>query len=539
MIKGEETFRTNGYERPIKSVCPECKRAIRGFIYEEDGKIYMRKWCAQHGEFHDIIHVNARVYQWNQRFLKDGLKVDKPERQTLKGCPHDCGLCPNHISTPAICLIDLTNRCNLKCPICFANANVRGYTVEPPFEEIVRIMEHFRSITPNPPLTLQLSGGEPTVRDDLIEIVRKGAELGFKHIMLTTNGLRLAESIDYCRRLAEAGVNAVYLQFDGTHPEAYVRTRGRDLLDIKKRAIENWGKVIDEWRDSYGKPPGGIVLVPTIAKGVNDREIPSIIDFAVAHIGTVVGIVFQPIAMCGRFDRNSIHEMRFTSSELQGRVDAHTMGVLNPWYPISAISEFARLVDWFDNVATVEFSCHPDCGFANWLIIDDETGELRGLKHYLDIDGGLAYSCETWRKIVSEGREWKAGWLHRKVKKIRYFLGIRRFVRKKGHIYALLRRMILSPSYESAEAFMFGRNLMIGSMHFQDPHNMDLERVRRCLVHYGYVDSEGKVRQVPFCTMNAIHRERIEEEIARRLGAFPDLKQKHEEQAPLIRVPTR
>ncbi len=517
---GVETY---GYERKINSICPTCKKAIEGTIFEDSGKIYLRKECPVHGQFEDIIHVNARVYQWNQHFLKDGIKADGPSTSAVNGCPHDCGLCPNHVNTPAICLIDVTNRCNLKCPICFANANVTGYTIEPPSDEIAKIMEHFRNITPNPPLTLQLSGGEPTVREDLPELIRKGSELGFKHIILTTNGLKLAESVEYCLELAEAGLNGIYLQFDGIQPQTYLNTRGRDLLDVKFKAVENWSKVNEEWQKRHGKPRGGIVLVPTIAKGVNDHEIPGIIDFAVAHIGTVLGIAFQPIAMCGRIDREKIHELRFTSSELQGRIDAHTKGVLNPWYPIPVISEFTRLIDWFDDVPTVEFSCHPDCGFANWLILDEKTDQLLGMKHYVDLDAALNYTCRMWKQIVAEGKEWNAGWLDRKIRKARFLFGMQKFVLKRGRVFSLLMHLILSPSYESAEAFMFGKNLMIGCMHFQDSYNMDLDRVKRCVVHYGYMDRDRRIRQVPFCTMNALHRERIEKETAQRLGTFRDV----------------
>ena len=150
----------------------------------ETNWVMMRKTCKDHGEFKDKISINPEDYKWQQRFTDDlGSTINnttQPEytisgiKHVSKGCPYDCGLCTNHKSAPNICLIDVTNRCNLTCPICFANASAKGYVVEPTFEEIVRIMEHFRSMKPFPAVLLQLSGGEPTMRDDLPEIIRKG-----------------------------------------------------------------------------------------------------------------------------------------------------------------------------------------------------------------------------------------------------------------------------------------------------------------------------------------------------------------------------
>ncbi len=495
------------YERAYKSICPVCQKTIDAKYYEKDGEIWLKKTCDEHGDFKDFVHNNAKQYTWNQQFLRDGSGCQPRYGETDKGCPHDCGMCDEHINSPAICLIDVTNRCNLKCPICFANADAAGYLVEPPFEDIVKIMEHFRSLKPNPPITLQLSGGEPTVREDLPDIIRKGIELGFQHIMLTTNGIRLGQSKEYCQELADAGVNSVYLQFDGIEPETWIQTRGENLLPIKLKAIDNWA-------EAFGGG-GGVTLVPTIAKGINDHEVPNILDFAIDNIDKVVAIVFQPVALTGRVEQDEVLKMRYTSSELQDAIDEHTGSCMHPWYPISAVSEFARLIDWFDDVETVEFSCNPNCGFANWLIVEEDTGKFEGLKDYIDIEEALKYSKNMWEKIREKGKEFNAGWFTRKWNKFKYLLKVRKFLVKKGHVYTLLKRLILSPSYETAESFMFGPNIMIGCMHFQDPWNIDTERVKRCIVHYGYIDpDDGHVKHVPFCTMNTLHRPEIESKLA-------------------------
>jgi len=167
----------------------------------ETNWVMMRKDCKEHGHFKDKLSIDPDEYKWGETFTDDiGSTVDnstKPEsvssgiKECVEGCPYDCGLCENHKSAPNICLIDITNRCNLTCPICFANASAKGYVVEPTLEQIFQIMEHFRSMKPVPAVMLQISGGEPTIRDDLPDIIREGKRLGFSEVMVTTNGVRL------------------------------------------------------------------------------------------------------------------------------------------------------------------------------------------------------------------------------------------------------------------------------------------------------------------------------------------------------------
>ena len=214
--------------RRTHSICPECLQPIAAEIYvnPENNWVMMRKHCKDHGEFKDKISVDAEEYKWQQSYtdeVNSTINIStKPEeascgiKQIKNGCPYDCGICDNHKSAPCICLIDVTNRCNLACPICFANASAKGYVVEPSFEEVVRIMEHFRSMKPQPAVLLQFAGGEPSLREDLPDIIRKGKELGFIEAMISTNGIRMAKSLDLVREYRDAGLDAVYLQFDAT-----------------------------------------------------------------------------------------------------------------------------------------------------------------------------------------------------------------------------------------------------------------------------------------------------------------------------------
>lgn len=508
---------TPPYDRTIDSICPICLKNIRGRIHEErpGGPIVLSKTCPEHGDFQDRIHSRKADYVWRQGFLKEGTRPQLGhEAETKLGCPRDCGLCRHHINSPAIALIDVTNRCNLRCPICFANAGATGRVIEPPFEDIVKIMKHFRDIRPQPPMTLQLSGGEPTLREDLPEIVREGIRLGFQHIMVSTNGLKMTD-IEYCRTLARAGVNAVYLQFDGLEPRTYEKTRGVNLAEKKLRVVENWRAVNKETLKATGRPGAGLALIPTVVRGVSDHEIPAIIDFALANLDVVVAVVFQPVSLCGRIGPGDIAKMRITASDLIAEIEKHAGPVGRPWYPVSAVAEFAKLIDWFEGVDTVEFSCHPDCGFANWLIKDEKTGALESLEQYVDVDKALSVSKAMWNRIVAKGKQSGAGALLRKQLKLKYLLQIRKYLLKKGAAATLLTKFIRSPSYPNVERFMFGPSVMIGCMHFQDAYNLDTERVRRCLVHYGiYHPGLDKVLEIPFCTFNTVHRARIEKELS-------------------------
>ena len=185
----------------------------------------MKKRCLEHGVFEDIYWLNFEEYTRVQKYSIVGEGVKNPQTKTVHGHPFDCGLCPNHKSSTSIAIIDVTNRCNLRCPICFANAAVAGYVYEPTKEQIGEMLQTLREVKPIPATALQFSGGEPTVQEDLPELVRMAKTAGFDHVEVNSNGLKLAESVDYCRSLLDAGVSTIYLQFDGVKPETYLSAR--------------------------------------------------------------------------------------------------------------------------------------------------------------------------------------------------------------------------------------------------------------------------------------------------------------------------
>jgi uncharacterized radical SAM superfamily Fe-S cluster-containing enzyme len=531
--------------RRTTSICPECLQTIPAEIYvdPETNFVMMRKNCKEHGDFKDKISIDPEEYKWSQTFTDEiGSTINnstKPDtvssgiKDIKNGCPYDCGLCDNHKSAPNICLIDITNRCNLTCPICFANASAKGYVVEPTFDQIVQIMEHFRSMKPVAAVMLQISGGEPTVRDDLPEIIRKGKELGFTEVMVTTNGVRFAKSIDFMKKCKDAGMDAIYLQFDATdNPEAWKKIRGVNLWPLKQRVIENARKI------------GffGVMLVPVIAKGVNDGEVGNILDYAKDNWDVVSGVVFQPVALCGRISFEELMDLRYTTSDLKVAINKHTNNAIKRFFPIATTAKMTRLLAWFDDMPEFGMTSHKDCGFAT-IIVVNEKGEWEPIEKYFDAEGLIRWSNKVYDMVQDKEVPKPTTFLkgvnledfggvastvgkfiddmtslgYRQMMKAYYFAGATRYIKNPEKILTSktlqgFARLVASPNLASAASFLHSKNLMISAMHFQDAYNFDLDRVCRCLVHYGVIDPDdnAKVLEVPFCAMNTLHRERLE-----------------------------
>jgi len=478
--------------KETESLCPECLKVIPATIYEEDGKVYLKKTCPDHGEFTDVYWSDYEQYQRALRYEHLGTKLNNPRTKVDKSCPYDCGICPEHNSHTVLAIIDVTNRCNLRCPICFAHAGAAGYIYEPTVDQIRGMLENLRSNDPVAPPALQFSGGEPTVRDDLPELVRMAKEMGFEHVEVNSNGIRMAESVDYCRSLKEAGVSTVYLQFDGVTPEPYLVARGFDLFDIKKKALSNL------------KEAGfrSIVLVPVLVGGVNDDQIGDIIRFAIDHRDIVRCVNFQPVSITGRINRKDREKMRITIPDLMRLAEEQTDGLIkrDDWYPVPTVIPLTRFIGKLRDRKYVDFSAHPHCGMATYLIMDGE--KAAPITEYLKVDRFLE-AIETASRKIEEG--------HRTQAKMRIAASALRNI-DLGMLRKFLLPVIWKGDYKSLSDLHYNM-IMIGSMHFMDPYNFDLERVNRCVIHYATPDG----RIIPFCSMNTLHRRAVEEKFAQPL----------------------
>ncbi|MBI9092239.1 MAG: radical SAM protein [Desulfobacterium sp.] len=279
---------TVAFPAHTQSLCPYCLKKLSATRVEKKAGVFLVKECPEHGPMETIIwRGEPDMKTWTRGKTPAGPEIHS--RAVEKGCPFDCGLCPGHRQRTCTALLEITWRCNLHCPVCFADSG--DAVPDPGLDRIRAWYEEIRQCTGGG-CNIQLSGGEPTVRDDLPEIIAMGKEMGFGFIQVNTNGLRLAQEGDFAGRLKQAGLDSVFLQFDGVDDQVHLALRGRKLQAIKERAIANCR--------SHNL---GVVLVPTLVPGVNDHQIGDIIRFGLENCPQVRGVHFQPVSYFGRYPK--------------------------------------------------------------------------------------------------------------------------------------------------------------------------------------------------------------------------------------------
>ena len=485
---------TERFEIYSVSICPECMRRVPMRIYEEDNVMYLEKNCPEHGKFEDVYWGDAELFKWfyrnwnKTRYLGSGL--ENPHTETVNGCPYDCGLCPQHKTHTILGIIDITNRCNMACPICFAYAGAANYIYEPKYGDIVRMIKTLRANSPWACNALQFSGGEPTLRNDLPELVKEAKRAGIEHVEINTNGLRLAEDLEYFKRLQESGVDTLYLQFDGLREDIYRKLRGRGgLVPIKNKVIENAREIDFK----------SIVLVVTLAKNVNDGDLGSIVDYAVENFDVVRCVNIQPISMAGRAKKEEMRELRITIPDAIKLIEEQTGGhvPIKSWRPVNWPVPIAKGMEVLKGRMYPEFTMHPMCGAATFLIVEDD-GTYKPITEYVDVD---KFADILWSIYYMglKGRKTRA-----KMETLKLLPMV-----KSGLVRSLLKGVLTKGSYEALGELMH-RLVMLGIMHFQDVWNMDLDRIQRCAIHYATPD--GKLRS--FCTYNSIYRGKVEKKFS-------------------------
>src|SRR2546426_258609 len=440
-----------GLPRRTGSLCPECLKVIPATLYIGDGALKMKKTCKEHGEFDEVCWSDAEMYLRAETWPFEGVGLENPQIVDAKVCPYECGLSNLHYSATSLCNIDLTNRCNLKCPICFANANAAGYVFEPTFEQIVYEFAVLRAQRPIPVAAIQFAGGEPTIYPQFPEIVKAAKDMGFPQVQVATNGIRLATEDGFLDKVAEAGLNTIYLQFDGLREENYIKARGRPLLDIKL-------KVIERVRERKGKnlQTPTICFVPTMVNSFN-----------------------------GYLTRDD-------------------------WYPVPFVSPISELVSVLTDTAKPSFTSHPACGLASYLFLESGKDPVP-ITRFIDVEGLMEdlwlLAQDTKDKKIKFTSKLKALQLlkrHFKPEEAPEGMGLAKMLK-------ILNRMFTKGDKAGAAEFSWS-TMYVGGMHFQDNYNYDIERVKRCVIHYATPD--GKV--IPFCAYNTgpNFREEIEKKFA-------------------------
>jgi uncharacterized radical SAM superfamily Fe-S cluster-containing enzyme len=434
-----------------ESICPECLARIQAVRVRIGDDVYLDKTCPEHGHFHTVIWRGVPAFRsWVRP--KTPSFPQNPTIAVNQGCPYDCGLCSDHCQHTCSVLMEVTQRCDLRCPVCFADAG----SAQSDWSMAEITLWYERLLASGGPFNIQLSGGEPCLRDDLPEIIRLGRAYGFTFFQVNTNGLRLARDPGYLAQLKDAGLTTVFLQFDGTHDDIYRQIRGRDLLDQKKAAIAH-----------CAEQGVGVVLVPTLVPGVNTRDIGDILRLALANMPAVRGVHFQPISYFGRYPHPPADAARITIPEVITEIEAQTGGLIR-----------------------AGAFCPPGCENAlcsfhgNFVLMPG--GDLRAITRH------DASACCCKPIVAAEGaaraREFVAeNWSSPAPKKDASIFNQR-------------------PSLGEWDVFLERKRthtFCVSGMAFQDAWTLDLERLRDCCIHVAGPD--GKL--VPFCAYNLTDRQ--------------------------------
>lgn len=471
-------------EESVESVCPECFREgeinkIPGEIIEENGKIYLQKKCGEHGEFKSICWDDAELYKKAMEYYATGTGVTNPQVEGAN-CPYDCGICSRHKSQSILTNIFVTNRCDLRCSYCFANAGAEGFVYEPTIEQIEEQLKQVRNEKPVPGKALQITGGEPAVRDDLVDIVKLAKDLGFVHVQVNTNGIRLGDDAELVKELRKAGTNTIYMSFDGVSEDT------NPWIDQNLKAIEN------------AREAGlGVVLVPVAINGFNDHELGDIINFAKENVNVVRGVNFQPVSFVGRIENLSDEKRkreRISYSEMIKKVEDQLDGVIKAedWYTVPFVLPISKLVENLTGESQVEFTAHPSCGGATYVFIEDE--EIIPITDFVDVEGLM--------DLIKDQSE-KSGPLKKVRTGFSMVKDISDYVDDEKapeglEVKELLNTAITGGTYDELGEFHMN-SLYLGSMWFQDVWNLNISRLERCVIHYA--TPEGVI---PFCAYNGL-----------------------------------
>ena len=465
----------------IISVCPACYQEgkivkINGKIIEEGGKVYITKKCKKHGDFKDIYFSDSEVYHRWMKYKVTGNPAPDVKTHVLD----EPILYDEHKSQSVLTNLLITNRCDLRCSYCFMNAGASGHVYEPTIDELRELMLQARNQEPMGSKAIQITGGEPCVRDDILDVVRMAKEVGYSHVQVNTNGMKLAESAKFCRQLKDAKVNTIYMSFDGVTKDA------NPWIEKNKKAIQNLRKANLK-----------CVLVPVLIGGKNLHEAGKIIKFALENMDIIRGVNFQPVSFCGRITKlkdEKRDEQRVDYVKMMEAIEKEFDGTISrkDFYPVPFVFPISKLIEMLKGEIQVEFTAHPGCGGATYLFVDND--KIIPVTRFIKVEGLLDF--------INKQSEKKGP-----LKKIRiasaFLKNIDNFVdydhAPEGfNLKMLLKDAAIGGSYDSLRGFHY-KSLFVGSMWFQDAFNLNVDRLQRCVIHY--TTEEGII---PFCNYNGL-----------------------------------
>jgi uncharacterized radical SAM superfamily Fe-S cluster-containing enzyme len=485
-----------------RSICPECKRVIDAKILLRDNKVYMRKRCPEHGEFEALTFGDAQLYVDIAPFNKPGTLPLQFATEIQDGCPHDCGLCPDHQQHACLALIEVNQACNLDCPLCFANSGTHlaqgGWQLTAP--EVGFMLDSFIAAEGNPEV-VQFSGGEPSLHPQILDFIRMAQERGIDYVMLNTNGIRIARDDKFLAGLAELKPH-IYLQFDGFEPRTNEILRGRtDLLDDKLRAL-----------DRLAAADMRAVLVAAIETGVNDHEIGALVEFGLRH-PAVFGVNFQPAFRAQRHVPGD-PLTRMTIPDVLKNLERQTGGLFR-------LSDFVPVP-----------CCMPTCNFVTYAMIDGDA--VTPITRILDIGFYLDYLKNRTMPALNDDllrtleKLWSSSAQIGSDRDAAMIAGISTNGGSSGYA---AREAVREAQYETFAAARcqschshlplsahVPRDLakhvfMVNTRDFMDAWTFNVKNVMKCCVEFLTPDG----RMIPFCAYNTVgYREEVREGLERR-----------------------
>jgi uncharacterized radical SAM superfamily Fe-S cluster-containing enzyme len=440
-----------------RSICPVCKRVIDAEVSARSGRVILSKRCPEHGEFEALVYSDADAYIAQQRFNKPGTLPLALQTSVHDGCPLDCGICPAHKQHTCLGIIEVNSACNLDCPVCFADS---GRHAPDHFsltrEQVTRMLDAFIAAEGEPEV-IQFSGGEPTIHPEILDFVAMARARGIRSVMVNTNGIRLARDPGFAQRLARSSAH-VYLQFDGLEEATHLALRGRDLRDVKARALENCAAA-----------GIGVTLVAAVERGINDHELGAIVRTGVQH-EAVRSVVFQPVTHSGRhgvFDPLS----RLTNADV-----------------IAAVAE--QLPEWFAPSDFVPVPCcFPTCRSMAYALVDD--GAVVPFARLLDIEEQLDYLAN---RVIPDPS--LRGALERMFSSSA----------TPGAEQALLTCEGCGIDLPAALRELERKVFVVVAQDFQDAYTLNVRQLMKCCV--AEIVPDG--RMIPFCAYNSVgYREQV------------------------------
>ena len=510
---GQKTKPPLGFPRTTDSLCPKCViearkkilndevdyRAviekgvgeIKATILERDGQIWMVKECPIHGKFEDILSVDSKFQQRIEN-LYPGRDIEAHNDDTL----HNHGASTVKYGRGAVLTVDLTNRCNMMCDPCFTDANQVGFVCELNWEEVKRILDRAVTVKPRRQMSVQFSGGEPTISPYFIDAIAYARKVGFNSVQAATNGIEFAKDESLAKRAYEAGLRYVYLQFDGIGNDANSHRKISNLFDVKLRAINNLHNAgVD------------IVLVTTLLNGVNNDQVGPIVQFAMDNPKKIAFVSFQPVSFTGRDEEISDERRfreRYTLSHMARDVKEH-LGISEPmrdWFPISMMSVFSDFADLVHGPQAswghLCCSCHPDCGIGTGFMINKETKEKAMVPEFVNVPR----LAQDTQRVTDAGRG----------KSFSNFLMALALLRnydpfKSPKSLSLMDILKKFDKTMGATGKNYGKGLerrkdpwnflFVAGMWFQDLFTYDFRRTEMCIIPYGTQEGE-----ISFCAYN-------------------------------------